>query len=53
VSATLYQVASVARQMVLARSWSTTRTHTVTITVVGTAGHPRVDIDAFVVLAPA
>ncbi len=52
VSVSLYQATSVARRMVLVRSWPAMGTHTVTITVAGTPGHPRVDIDAFVVLAP-
>lgn len=52
VTVDLYRATSIARQMVLARTWSSSGTHTVVITAVGTAGHPRVDIDAFVVLAP-
>jgi hypothetical protein len=31
-------------------SWSTPGTHTIKIVVLGTAGHPRVDVDAFLVL---
>jgi hypothetical protein len=49
----LNQATSVARRMVLTRSWTSKATHAVSISVVGTPGHPRVDIDAFVVLAPA
>jgi hypothetical protein len=40
------------RSIVFARSWSTSGAHSIRIVVVGTAGHPRVDIDAFVRLAP-
>ena len=38
------------RQLVYQFSWATPGTHKIKIYVVGTAGHPRVDIDAFVVL---
>jgi hypothetical protein len=38
------------RQLVYQFSWSTPGTHKVKIVVFGTAGHPRVDLDAFVVL---
>jgi hypothetical protein len=38
------------RQIVYQYSWSAPGTHKIKIYVVGTAGHPRVDIDAFVVL---
>ena len=41
------------RSIVFARSWSTSGAHSIRIVVVGTAGHPRVDIDAFVRLTPA
>ena len=41
------------RSIVFARNWSTSGAHTIRIVVVGTAGHPRVDIDAFVRLTPA
>jgi hypothetical protein len=33
-----------------ARSWATTGSHRISITVDGTAGHPRVDLDAFLIL---
>ena len=39
------------RAIVFARNWLTSGTHTITVVVVGTAGHPRVDIDAFVRLS--
>jgi len=38
------------RQLVYQFSWPTRGTHKVKIVVVGTAGRPRVDLDAFVVL---
>ncbi len=41
---------SVPRIVVAARSWSAAAAHTVKLVVVGSAGHPRFDIDAFVVL---
>jgi subtilisin family serine protease len=36
--------------IVFARSWSTKSAHTIKLVVVGTAGHPRVDVDGFVVI---
>jgi GH25 family lysozyme M1 (1,4-beta-N-acetylmuramidase) len=44
----LYKSTSVSRSLVYAKGWATNGTHTIKIVVVGTAGHPRVDIDAFV-----
>jgi len=38
------------RQLVYQFSWSSPGTHKIKIVVAGTAGHPRVDLDAFVVL---
>ena len=35
------------RSIVFARNWATGGSHTIKIVVVGTAGHPRVDVDAF------
>jgi beta-N-acetylhexosaminidase len=37
-----------ARQIVYAISWAANGTHTIRIVNLGTAGHPRVDVDAFV-----
>ena len=34
------------------RSWPVAGRHTLEIRVVGTAGRPRVDVDAFVIVAP-
>jgi hypothetical protein len=31
-------------------TWSTAGTHTIKVVVLGTSGHPRVDVDAFLVL---
>ena len=49
----LYATKSAARQMVFSRSWPQSGLHTIEIRALGTAGHPRVDVDAFVVLTPA
>ena len=38
------------RQIIYSYSWSTPGTHRIRIVVRGTAGHPRVDLDAFIVL---
>ncbi len=38
-----------ARRIVFQRSWPSTGTHTIKIVVVGTRGHPRVDLDAVIV----
>jgi hypothetical protein len=38
------------RQLLFQYSWATPGTHRVRIYVLGTRGHPRVDVDAFVVL---
>jgi spore germination protein YaaH len=39
-----------ARQLAYTRAWSVAGRHTITLKVAATAGHPRVDVDAFVVL---
>ena len=36
------------KAIVYAKSWSTSGRHTILISVRGTAGHPRIDVDAFV-----
>ena len=46
----LFRSSSVPRVVVAARSWSISGEHTVRVVVVGTAHHPRVDIDAFAIL---
>jgi hypothetical protein len=38
------------RRIVFTRTWSTSGTHTIRIVGLGTSGHPRVDVDAFLVL---
>ncbi len=45
-----YSTTTKYRQIVFQYAWSTPGTHKVKIVVSGTSGHPRVDIDAFVVL---
>lgn len=44
----LYAAATRYRQVVWTRTWSTLGKRTVKLVVVGTAGRPRVDVDAFV-----
>jgi hypothetical protein len=39
-----------ARRIVWTMSWSTATTRRITVRVQGTAGHPRVDLDALVIL---
>jgi hypothetical protein len=46
----LYSTTTKARQVVFARSWPAYAGHTIKVVPVGTAGHPRVDIDAFLIL---
>ncbi len=38
------------RRIAFAKTWSSSGTHTIRIVVVGTAGHPRVDVDALEVV---
>ena len=49
----LYSASGHSRAIVFAKSWPTVGAHTLHIVVAGTAGHPRVDVDAFVRLTPA
>jgi len=44
----LYSATYLARQIVFATSWSVNGSHSITIVNLGTAGHSRVDVDAFV-----
>ena len=46
----LHRSKGLARVLVATGSWATAGTHTVKLVVVGTRGHPRVDVDGFVVL---
>jgi Bacterial Ig domain len=45
----LHRSTTIARQVVFSARWATSGPHTLRIVVVGTAGHPRVDVDTFVV----
>ena len=45
-----YRTTTVYRRLVTGRSFAAAGRHTYRIEVVGTAGHPRVDIDSFIVL---
>ena len=47
----LYAPTTGAARIVLVQEWSSTATRRVTITVVGTAGRPRVDMDGIISLA--
>jgi hypothetical protein len=49
----LYATTATARAQVFAYNWSTSGAHTIRVVVVGTAGHPRVDVDGFLRLLPA
>ena len=44
----LYASTYSAKPIAYAASWGSNGTHTIKIVVVGTAGHPRIDLDAFV-----
>lgn len=44
----LYASTTSLRRVVYAYSWPSQGSHTIRLVVVGTAGHPRVDVDAFV-----
>ena len=46
----LYSSSYYARQIVYSASWSSNGTHTIKIICLGTSGHPRIDLDAFVTL---
>jgi hypothetical protein len=48
-SISLYAASAASRRVLFTRSWSSSATRTITIRVSGTTGHPRVDLDAFVV----
>jgi hypothetical protein len=47
-----YSTSTAARLMVFTKSWSSSAKRVLEIRAVGTSGHPRVDVDAFVVLTP-
>ncbi|HEV7809415.1 MAG TPA: glycoside hydrolase family 25 protein [Candidatus Limnocylindrales bacterium] len=44
----LYSSTTRPRWIAFARSWATNGTHSIRVVVVGTPGHPRVDVDGFV-----
>jgi hypothetical protein len=46
----LYASSTTPRRVVYGFSWSSAGAHKIQIRVIGTAGHPRVDIDAFIVV---
>ncbi len=46
----LYRSSSSYRRIMYSKAWTTSGAHTIRIEVVGTAGHPRVDMDAFLVI---
>lgn len=50
---TTYATGTGYRQVVYGVQWPVAGTHTIRIKVVGTAGHPRVDIDGILVLRPS
>jgi hypothetical protein len=38
------------RRILFAKAWTVSGTHTISIVVVGSAGRPRVDVDALIVI---
>jgi hypothetical protein len=48
----LSRATSAYKRIVFARNWAEAGRHTIAIRVVGTAGHPRVDLDGFLHLSP-
>jgi hypothetical protein len=44
----LYATVARSKAIVFTQNWAAVGVHTITIVVAGTAGHPRVDIDAFI-----
>ncbi|HEX8025494.1 MAG TPA: glycoside hydrolase family 25 protein [Candidatus Limnocylindrales bacterium] len=47
----LYAASYSNKVVVFAKAWSTNGTHTIQVVCVGTAGHPRIDLDGFARLA--
>lgn len=45
----LYSILPHPRDVVFSKNYSTSSTHTIKVRVVGTSGHPRVDVDAFLI----
>ncbi len=48
-SVSLFTSTTTAQQVVFSTAWPTMGLHTIKIVVLGTAGHPRVDLDTFVI----
>ncbi len=46
----LHRSSTLARQVVFSTRWASAGPHTIQVVVLGTAGHPRVDVDTFVVV---
>jgi hypothetical protein len=46
----LHRTSSTYRRVVWSKTWSTSATRTIRVLVRGTRGHPRVDVDAFLIL---
>ena len=46
----LHASAGTLRQLVFTRAWSSPRSHSVRLVVLGSSGHPAVDLDGFVIL---
>ena len=44
----LYSATTTAQAIVFRRNWTTSGAHTIEIRVQGTAGRPKVDVDAFI-----
>jgi hypothetical protein len=44
----LYRASALAKSIPYSRAWTTSAAHTIAVEVVGTAGRPSVDVDAFV-----
>jgi subtilisin family serine protease len=46
----LYRSSPISRVVVFSKAWTTRAAHTIRLVVVGTKGHPRVDVDGFIVV---
>ncbi|MBA2700825.1 MAG: hypothetical protein H0U58_03870, partial [Chloroflexi bacterium] len=46
----LYRTTTLSKVVVFSKTWENKATHSLRLVVAGTAGHPRVDIDGFVVV---
>jgi hypothetical protein len=46
-----YATSTLYRRLVYSKAWTSSATHTIKLVCLGTSGHPRIDLDAFVVLA--